>query len=122
MLGLKGIVLLALLVTFISGAVATAQEFPTKPVELVLPYAAGGSHDLTARAVASVAHEYLGQPLLVVLKPGGGGAVGSQQVIRGEARRLHPGVRRHRTQYRFRHGPEGPHRSRPIHAGCPDQP
>ena len=83
MLGLRGL-LLASLMALISGVVATAQEFPTKAVELVLPYAAGGSHDLTARAVASVAHEYLGQPLLVVLKPGGGGAVGSQQVIRAK--------------------------------------
>jgi tripartite-type tricarboxylate transporter receptor subunit TctC len=61
-----------------------AQDFPTKPVELVLPYGPGGSHDLTARAVASVAQPYLGQPLLVVLKPGGGGAVGSQSVIRAK--------------------------------------
>ena len=80
----KGIVVLTLLAVLISGAVATAQEFPTKAVELVLPYAAGGSHDLTARAMASVAHDYLGQSLLVVLKPGGGGAVGSQQVIRAK--------------------------------------
>jgi tripartite-type tricarboxylate transporter receptor subunit TctC len=84
MLALKGRWLLALLMSFTPAIVATAQEFPTKPVELVLPYAAGGSHDLTARAVASVAHEYLGQPLLVVLKPGGGGAVGSQQVIKAK--------------------------------------
>ena len=122
MLGLKGRLLLASLVTLISGDVATAQEFPTKPVELVLPYAAGGSHDLTARAVASVAHEYLGQPLLVVLKPGGGGAVGSQQVIKAKPDGYTLGVRRHGTQYRLRHGPEGSHRSRPVHAGCPYQP
>ena len=82
--GFKGGVLLALLMTFILGAVASAQEFPTKAIELVLPFGPGGSHDLTARAVASVAHQYLGQPLLVVLKPGGGGAVGSQHVIRAK--------------------------------------
>jgi tripartite-type tricarboxylate transporter receptor subunit TctC len=56
----KGRLMLALLMTLIPAIVAIAQEFPTKAVELVLPYAAGGSHDLTARAVASVAHEYLG--------------------------------------------------------------
>ena len=72
MLGFKMAVLLAL-ATLIPGAVSTAQEFPTKPIELVIPYAAGGSHDLTARALASVAHQYLGQPMLVMLKPGGGG-------------------------------------------------
>ena len=43
MLGLRRAVLLASLVTFISrGAAAAAQEFPTKPIELVIPYAAGG--------------------------------------------------------------------------------
>lgn len=76
--------LLALLMAFIPVTVATAQEFPTKPIELIIPYGAGGSHDLTARALASVAHQYLGQPMLVVLKPGGGGAVGSQYVIRAK--------------------------------------
>jgi tripartite-type tricarboxylate transporter receptor subunit TctC len=81
---IKGGVVIASLAALMAGAVASAQEFPTKAIELVLPYGAGGSHDLTARAVASVAHDYLGQPLLVVLKPGGGGAVGSQQVIRAK--------------------------------------
>jgi tripartite-type tricarboxylate transporter receptor subunit TctC len=79
----KGIVALPLLATLISGTVAIAQDFPTKAVELVLPFGAGGSHDLTARAVASVAYRYLGQPLLVVLKLGGG-PVGSQQVIKAK--------------------------------------
>jgi tripartite-type tricarboxylate transporter receptor subunit TctC len=63
---------------------AGAQEFPTKAIELIIPFGPGGSHDLTARAVSSVAQQYLGQPLLVVLKPGGGGAVGSQHVIRAK--------------------------------------
>ena len=78
----------AILVTAIAAVsfvtAASAQEFPTKPVELVLPFGPGGSHDLTARAVASVAQPHLGQPLLVVLRPGGGGAVGSQAVIRAK--------------------------------------
>jgi len=84
MLGLKRAVLLASLAIVISAAVALAQEFPTKPIELVIPYAAGGSHDQTARALTSVAHQYIGQPMLVVLKPGGGGAVGSQAAIRAK--------------------------------------
>jgi tripartite-type tricarboxylate transporter receptor subunit TctC len=63
---------------------AWAQEYPTKPVELVLPFGPGGSHDLTARALVSVAQPYLGQPLVVVLRPGGGGAVGSQVVTRAK--------------------------------------
>jgi len=77
-------VLAAALVAAALGAPVAAQEFPSKPIELIIPYGPGGSHDLTARAVASVAHQHLGQPLLVVLKPGGGGAVGSQHVIRAK--------------------------------------
>jgi putative tricarboxylic transport membrane protein len=75
---------LAVWLAMLVAAPAAAQEFPTKPVELVIPYGPGGSHDLTARALATVAQQYLGQPLLVVLKPGGGGAVGSQYVIRAK--------------------------------------
>jgi hypothetical protein len=48
---------------------ALAQDFPTKPVTLVIPVGAGGSHDLTARAVTSVDPEYLGQPILVQPNP-----------------------------------------------------
>ena len=81
---LKRGVMLGLVLSLISQVSAIAQEFPTKPIELVIPYAAGGSHDLTARALASVAHQYVGQPMLVTLKPGGGGAVGSQAVIRAK--------------------------------------
>jgi tripartite-type tricarboxylate transporter receptor subunit TctC len=87
MRGLKTVALLVVAGLLAVGgwaAVAGAQEFPTKAVELIIPFGPGGSHDLTARAVASVAHQYLGQPLLVVLKPGGGGAVGSQHVIRSK--------------------------------------
>jgi tripartite-type tricarboxylate transporter receptor subunit TctC len=59
---------------------AAAQEFPTKPVTLIIPVGAGGSHDLTARAMAGVIPQYLGQPMIVELRPGGGGAIGSNQV------------------------------------------
>ena len=39
-----------------------AQEYPTKPVTLVIPFGAGGSHDLTARTVTSVGADHLGSP------------------------------------------------------------
>lgn len=62
-----------------------AQEaFPTKPIQLIIPFGAGGSHDLHARILSSVAPQYLGQPLVVVLRPGGGGAVASQYVARAQ--------------------------------------
>jgi tripartite-type tricarboxylate transporter receptor subunit TctC len=61
-----------------------ADDFPNKPVTLVIPVGAGGSHDLTARAVASVAPQYLGQPLIIQLKPGGGGAIGEDYVAKSK--------------------------------------
>ena len=66
------------------GLAHAAEEFPAKPVTLVIPVGAGGSHDLTARAVASVAPQYLGQPLIIQLKPGGGGAIGEDFVAKSK--------------------------------------
>lgn len=51
-------------------------DFPQKPVTLIVPYAAGGGTDLTARALAQAAEEHLGQPIVVVNRTGGGGAIG----------------------------------------------
>jgi tripartite-type tricarboxylate transporter receptor subunit TctC len=59
---------------------AEAQDFPTKPVTLIAPYGPGGTFDLTGRALVSVAVDYLGQPLIFQLKPGGGGVIGSDMV------------------------------------------
>jgi len=78
------VILTVLVTAFGPAGPVPAQDFPTKPIELVIPFGPGGSHDLTARALVSVAHQYLGQPLVVVLKPGGGGAVGSQYVIKAK--------------------------------------
>lgn len=81
--GLPGVRLfwIFLLLLSMAGPQAShAQEFPTKPINLVVPTAPGGSHDLTARAVTSVAANDLGQPVIVQLKPGGGGAIGSDYV------------------------------------------
>src|SRR5512136_249439 len=52
-----------------------AEQFPTKPIELWVGYGAGGSTDIPARALADAASKALGQPVVVVNKPGGGSAV-----------------------------------------------
>jgi tripartite-type tricarboxylate transporter receptor subunit TctC len=51
-------------------------DFPKKPITLIVPYAAGGGTDATARALAKAAEKQLGQSVAVVNKTGGGGAVG----------------------------------------------
>lgn len=55
---------------------AMAAEYPTKPITLVIQYPAGGSTDLTARALANAAKKHLGQPVVCENKAGGGGTVG----------------------------------------------
>jgi tripartite-type tricarboxylate transporter receptor subunit TctC len=55
---------------------AHAQEYPTKPITLIVPWTAGGSTDITMRAMAEVAGKHLGQPIVIDNKTGGGGTVG----------------------------------------------
>lgn len=64
---------------------ARAAAYPDKPIQMVVPYSAGGSTDLLARAVAQVAPKYLSQPLVVVNKAGGGGIPGRLDVVRSKA-------------------------------------
>ena len=59
----------------------SAQGFPTKPITFVIPYPAGGSTDLTGRAMTNAAKNYLGQPIICENKSGGGGTVGPNLVI-----------------------------------------
>jgi len=53
-----------------------AAEFPTKPVTLIVPWAPGGSTDVSMRVLAEATSKYLGQPVVIENKPGGGGTVG----------------------------------------------
>lgn len=53
-----------------------AAEFPTKEVQVIIPWAAGGATDLVFRALAATTGKYLGKAVVIINKPGGGGAVG----------------------------------------------
>src|SRR5574341_755244 len=61
---------------------AQAQQFPVKPIHLVAPYAAGGAMDLTARSLAAVMSETIGQPVVVENRTGAGGLVGTDYVAK----------------------------------------
>jgi len=63
------------------GIPVMAAEYPSKPISLVIPYPAGGSTDLTTRALANAAKKYLGQPIIIENKPGGGATVGVTLVL-----------------------------------------
>jgi tripartite-type tricarboxylate transporter receptor subunit TctC len=59
---------------------ATAQQYPTKPVTVVVPFTPGGSSDITARTVAAKLQESLGQTFVIDNKPGANGALGGKYV------------------------------------------
>lgn len=64
---------------------AFAQNFPTKPIRLVVPFPAGGPSDTTARTIATGLGQKLGQPVVVENKPGAGAIVGSEAVLQQPA-------------------------------------
>jgi tripartite-type tricarboxylate transporter receptor subunit TctC len=61
---------------------AQAQNYPNKPVRLVLPYAPGGIIDYVGRTLAQKLTENLGQPVVAENRPGGGGVLGTDSVAR----------------------------------------
>jgi tripartite-type tricarboxylate transporter receptor subunit TctC len=65
-------------------ATAFGQAFPTKPIELVVPYPAGGGTDVLGRAFAQAAVKHLPQSLIVMNKPGASGAIGWADVLNGK--------------------------------------
>ncbi len=65
-------------------SLAVAQElYPSKPIKLIVPYAAGGPADLLARTVAERLGPRLGQPVLIENKTGAGGHLGGELVAKG---------------------------------------
>src|SRR5689334_14078779 len=64
---------------------AQAQRYPSKPIESVVCYGAGGSTELIARAIAERLQDRLGQSVVVLNRPGASGTIGATQVARASA-------------------------------------
>jgi len=63
---------------------ALAQNYPTKPVRLVIAFTPGSSTDIIGRAVAAKLQDMWGQPVIAENRPGAGGTVGSEFVLRSD--------------------------------------
>jgi tripartite-type tricarboxylate transporter receptor subunit TctC len=66
-------------------AISFAQNFPSKPVRLIVTYPAGGSSDLMARIMGQKLNEHWGQPVVIESKPGAAGSIGMEYAARQPA-------------------------------------
>lgn len=83
---IKRIALLALLpLAGLGAAPCQAQDYPTRPIRLVIPYGAGGSSDGPMRVIAQELSKQLGHQVVVENKPGQGAMIGSEVVVKAPA-------------------------------------
>lgn len=62
---------------------AFAQDYPTRPITLIVPFTAGGPTDVAMRAISEAAGKHLGQPIIIDNKAGGSGTVGPATMAAG---------------------------------------
>lgn len=68
-----------------AAAASDASNYPSRAIQLIVPFTAGGGTDLASRAVATYLSNKWGRPINVVNVPGAGGAIGTAQVLKGKA-------------------------------------
>ena len=73
---------LALIALLAAAAPVTAQDYPSRPITLIVPYAAGGGNDLMARTAAEKMSKSLGQQIVIENKGGAGGSIATRQVAK----------------------------------------
>jgi len=76
--------ILAVILSVIAGPVF-AQDYPNRPVTLIVPWPAGGTTDIGMRVSASATEKHLKQKIVVENRPGAGGVLGPQQVAQQAA-------------------------------------
>lgn len=73
-----------MLPTYLQSAQTKEEAFPTKPIQNIVAWAAGGSSDMSQRLVANYITKYLGQPMVIVNKPGGAAVPGTTEIARSK--------------------------------------
>ena len=76
---------LAVLALALAAGLVQAQDFPTKPIRMVVPFGAGTTTDIVGRIMAEGMTRALGQPIVVENRAGAGGGIGSEQVAKSPA-------------------------------------
>jgi tripartite-type tricarboxylate transporter receptor subunit TctC len=71
-----------LLATLVSSSSGLAQDYPSRPVKVIVPFGAGGPADVTARQIGSILQESFGQPFVIENRTGAGGVIGTQEVAK----------------------------------------
>ena len=79
-----GLATLAGIVFALGGSPAAAQDFPNRPVRMVVPFGAGGVSDIIGRTLASRMQDSLGQPIIIDNRGGAGGSIGSDIVAKAQ--------------------------------------
>src|SRR4249919_585533 len=79
------IVLILAAILSVIASPASAQDYPNRPVTLIVPWPAGGTTDIGMRALASATEKHLKQKIVVENRPGAGGVLGPQQVAQNSA-------------------------------------
>src|SRR6516165_11253041 len=72
----------ALVATTLAGAAARADDYPSRPIRIIVPFGAGGPADVAARLIGNVLQESLGQPFVVENRTGAGGVIGTQEAAK----------------------------------------
>src|ERR1041385_2807641 len=86
--GMRGVLARALLFTLALGMApmdGLAQDYPSRPVSIVIPFTAGGPADTAARTFSEVLRQHLGQSLIAENRPAASGVTGTEAVALGEA-------------------------------------
>jgi len=71
-----------LLVTSFLGPTVRAEDYPSRPIRIIVPFGAGGPADVAARLIGNVLQESLGQPFVVENRTGAGGVIGTQEAAK----------------------------------------